>query len=478
MERRVVVTLCEGDLYRRMAEVSHPTISAYADRIGASFMVMDGEGAHSSPHWGKLRLRDLLNSYDRIVYVDTDVIIRDDAPDLFDEVPAGKLGVFDEAPFTDGRFVSMTETCRAFGVVLGERWDGVYFNSGVMVLSPLQRTLFESPPFENDSHFEQGYLNVKRVIDGIQIHPLHHKLNRMSCMDDKTGEARHDSFILHYAGHPFPESIPDLMSKDLEVWRENSPDYKFKRRIWVDVQGGLGDQVEAEPAIRFMRENIFKEDDMVVTAHWPRLFQHIDCPVHKHGEARVDWDGAPWHAVTLPGPETPQWSICSHMLCHSADYTSMAILHRTLPLEDKTIRLEVLQEDLEEVSSLVGDFPLEDSCLVHAGRHWQSKTFPSNWWQGVVDGLVSEGLRACLIGQDTTDGDRGFVPIEAREGVLDTRNRLSLGGLIAIISRGRCLVSNDSSPIHIAGAFGNWIVLIPSCKHPDHVLPYRNGTPY
>jgi ADP-heptose:LPS heptosyltransferase len=37
------------------------------------------------------------------------------------------------------------------------------------------------------------------------------------------------------------------------------------------------------------------------------------------------------------------------------------------------------------------------------------------------------------------------------------------------------LVSNDSAPVHIAGAFDNWIVLIPSCKHPDHVLPYRNG---
>jgi len=40
----------------------------------------------------------------------------------------------------------------------------------------------------------------------------------------------------------------------------------------------------------------------------------------------------------------------------------------------------------------------------------------------------------------------------------------------------KVVVSNDSSPIHIAGAFDNNIVLIPTCKHPDHLLPWRKGS--
>jgi ADP-heptose:LPS heptosyltransferase len=47
---------------------------------------------------------------------------------------------------------------------------------------------------------------------------------------------------------------------------------------------------------------------------------------------------------------------------------------------------------------------------------------------------------------------------------------------MSLISLTKVLVSNDSSPVHIAGAFDNWIVTIPTCKHPDHILPYRNGT--
>jgi ADP-heptose:LPS heptosyltransferase len=55
---------------------------------------------------------------------------------------------------------------------------------------------------------------------------------------------------------------------------------------------------------------------------------------------------------------------------------------------------------------------------------------------------------------------------------------LSLHELMAIIDMCPTLVSNDSAPIHIAGAFDNNIILIPTCKHPDHLLPWRNGSKY
>ena len=64
------------------------------------------------------------------------------------------------------------------------------------------------------------------------------------------------------------------------------------------------------------------------------------------------------------------------------------------------------------------------------------------------------------------------------EGVIDLRNLLNLRELITLISQAKLLISNDSAPVHIAEAFDNWIFLIPSCKHPDHILPYREGGQY
>ena len=111
---RLVVTIAVGESYRQMGEHTHPTMKKYADRIGADFLIID-ESAGSTPHWEKFQLFHLLNKYERIIYFDTDIIIRDDCPDLFDLVPDNRLGIFDEAPFTDGRSISMYEACQAYG---------------------------------------------------------------------------------------------------------------------------------------------------------------------------------------------------------------------------------------------------------------------------------------------------------------------------------------------------------------------------
>ncbi len=111
--------------------------------------------------------------------------------------------------------------------------------------------------------------------------------------------------------------------------------------------------------------------------------------------------------------------------------------------------------------------------LIHAGKWWPSKTLPLTWWQEIVDKL-SEKLTIGLIGK-TLSEEQGFQPVECPNDGFDFRDVTTLGELIALISLTKVLLTNDSSPLHIAGAFDNWIVTIPTCKHPDHILPFRNG---
>jgi ADP-heptose:LPS heptosyltransferase len=122
------------------------------------------------------------------------------------------------------------------------------------------------------------------------------------------------------------------------------------------------------------------------------------------------------------------------------------------------------------VKSITGDIDLSKLILVHPGKHWISKTFPVEYWQEIIDKL-SVKHKIAIIGKE--DQNRGTVPVKCPENGIDLRDRLELGGLIALISQAHVLISNDSAPVHLAGAFDNWIVLLPSCKHPDHVLSYR-----
>jgi hypothetical protein len=215
---------------------------------------------------------------------------------------------------------------------------------------------------------------------------------------------------------------------------------------------------------------LYKDDDVVVLTHWKELFDHLPVRVFTYPE----WNAKPKEDVpyfcvqSLPEPDSLQWFIVSHLLCHTVDYSSIAILKRELPLEDKRIKLEFSEQDLEKVKSLVP----ENFVIVHAGKHWRTKTFPVAWWNEVIDGILTKGKRVVLIGKEE-DG-RGTVAIDVKEGVTDLRDKLSLKELFALLSiKDSVLISNDSAPIHFAGAFDNKIILIPSCKHPDHVMPFR-----
>lgn len=471
MSKHLVLTIAVGEQYQQMAKFTHPTIKRYASRVCADFLSID-ESTTSTPHWEKFQIFHLLNQYERILYLDTDLIVRDDCPNLFDLVPPNKLGAFDEAPWTDSRTTTMYEACQQYDTTLPD-WDGRYYNSGVMVVSRCHKYLFKKPEKEEFNFYEQSYLNLKISKDEIPIHDLPYTFNRMICMDKFTGEERFASYIVHYAGVPNISIVLALIPKDIARWEEDSPDYEYQRHLYIEVQGGLGDQACAEPAIRFLKDQVYPGDDIVVATHFPELFKHLDLPVYEHGKFTPPPDTPYYSRVTLPGPSTVTWSVVSNLLCHTVDYVSMALLRRTLPLKDRVIKLETDFQDISSLLEVVGVRNLNDLVLVHMGRHWESKTFPASWWQSVVDGLVDASLPVCLIGKE--EETRGTVDIEVRDGVIDTRDLLDLRSLISLIAHAKVTLSNDSAPIHLAGAFDNHIILIPTCKHPDHILPYRDG---
>jgi lipopolysaccharide biosynthesis glycosyltransferase len=116
MNKYCVLTIAVGDDFQKMAKITHPTLKAYADRIGADFICVD-KNTCSTPHWEKfINIYKLLIKYERIIYLDTDLIVRDDCPSLFDIVPEAKIGMFNEMPFTTRREYSIMESCKDYDI--------------------------------------------------------------------------------------------------------------------------------------------------------------------------------------------------------------------------------------------------------------------------------------------------------------------------------------------------------------------------
>lgn len=475
-KKLAVVTIAMGEYYQKLAQITHPTLKKYAEKIGAEFIVIDKQKiSKTTPHWEKFQLYNLLNIYDRILFVDTDVIIREDAPDIFKHVPDEALGLFNEAPWTDRSKELLIDVCKSYDMKL-DNWDGKYYNTGVMVMSRCHKHLFLKPEKEIFNFYEQSYLNLIFASRKPDIFDIEYKFNRMCCLDRFLGDSRLDSYFVHYAGIPNQLLTLELAPRDIAQWKLDAPKYQYQKHILISVNGGLGDQISADPAIRFMKKYVYPDAHYTILCHWPRALEQLreyGMEIYEHGKWSPKNDTPYYNTISLPGPDTVNWMVVSNLMCHTVDYISMALLKRTLPFLDRTISLRYSEQEVQSLKEITGLTSLRNLVVFHAGTHWEAKTIPQDWWQKLADALQSKGITVCLVGK--SDDTRGVHDLIARDGMIDLRDRLSLGELISVIGEAKVLISNDSSPIHIAGAFDNHIILLPY-KHPDHTLPYRKGT--
>lgn len=487
-----IITIVVGPGTELIWEKTRPYFEAYADRLGADLIkmteipiiqrpVFEAEFSkkivryeqmplYPSPHWLKLAINHWLHKkYRRLIYLDADLIIRPDCPNLFEIVPEAKMGLFNEGDFTP-RAMALHDAKIKMGDLPG--WDGfTYYNTGVMVVSRFHRHVFNFPegpikplkfPFG-----EQTYLNHRIISRKVPVHELPWQLNRMSLMNKWLGISRLGSYIVHYAGVNNPEAAVTTIEKNGERWKADEPAYKYEPCVFIEVGGGLGDQVCAEPALRYLSEHLHPQAEIWALTTWPELFRHLK-NVKAFNKTPAIVRDAIFEIKTHPTAQTAMRKYVSHLFTHGVDYTSLGILKRTLPNELKTITLEVNETDREDVSGIEADI------LLHPGRGWPINTFPLEWWNKIIETL-SQYYRIAVIGKNVST-EHGVLDVVCPANGVDLRDKLTLGQLLAMLQKTWCLLTNDSAPVHLAGAFDNHIVLVPTCKHPDHLLPWRKGS--
>jgi lipopolysaccharide biosynthesis glycosyltransferase len=196
--KTAVVTLCIGKDFEGIAKFTHPTIKQYANRIGADFIVINSiKIGTERPHFEKFQLYSLLDKYNRIFYVDTDVIISPNCPNVFEIVPESMFGAFIES-----NFQKRDNLIEFIQKKLGRiHWKKTYFNSGVMVFSRKHKHIFNRYNGLNTAWGdtgEQTQLNYNLQKYQIPIFDIGIKFNNILNFNT---EGRFKSYILHYAGN-------------------------------------------------------------------------------------------------------------------------------------------------------------------------------------------------------------------------------------------------------------------------------------
>jgi hypothetical protein len=215
MEKRLVVTRCDSNA-ERLAKVTHPILECYAKAWNADFKILDHDEEwmtdYEMCHYRILKVGELLDDYDRILVIDTDVIIMPGCPNPFETVDPEKIGSIYED--VGSRMMPRLQVIGEIQDIHGNvGWESGYINTGVFVVSKKHKPIFRkiNGEFWTGFGYDDALLGYNIHKFGFEIQELSFKWNHMSMFSEpwNRNANRFNSYIIHYAG---AASFPDDQS--------------------------------------------------------------------------------------------------------------------------------------------------------------------------------------------------------------------------------------------------------------------------
>ena len=208
--KRALVTRADSGVSDWM-KITHPVMKRYAEKCKADFIVLCAPAPFTVPHhsgtpahyYRVAHIRDLLGCYDRILHLDTDMIINKNCPDIFDIVPENMIGAVREDVGTrqQDRQAQIIGIQREYGDI---GWRDGYINEGTFLVSRQHRDVF----LPHNGRYWTGWAGSQSQMSfnihkfNFEVYDLGYKWNHMTMFSEQwNGQPnRFDSHISHYAG--------------------------------------------------------------------------------------------------------------------------------------------------------------------------------------------------------------------------------------------------------------------------------------
>lgn len=215
---KLIIMRAPGKVNHKYAEITMPYAATYAKKCNADFLCIYNEHPDFPPKgYQKWALVNLLTQYDRILYIDADLIIRSNTPNLFDIVPYESFGAVNEYPLQD--------LSKEYPPI--DRYDDAkklrsdidfkfYINSGVYLFSKPHSFLFSDISDVKMMWGDQSHLSCMLNIHSKIFYELHTSFNYTK-MSEWSGFNKDEAYIIHYAGSwggKPTEEILEMMKKD------------------------------------------------------------------------------------------------------------------------------------------------------------------------------------------------------------------------------------------------------------------------
>jgi hypothetical protein len=204
---RAVVTVAAGPKGKELLAASGAHLRAYADWVGADFVVLDDyAGNPAYPPSCKFGMGRALDFYDRVAFLDADALTRPGCLNVFDLCDEHEIGFCDELPHLDrpgqrgiSRFLQFRRE-QGFKYVARPPW---YLNSGVMVWPARYKHLLAPPdfPIPATHHTAEQEIWGSRVLDSGARYRLMDPQANWQDWQHPDFESAPPEAILHWSSH-------------------------------------------------------------------------------------------------------------------------------------------------------------------------------------------------------------------------------------------------------------------------------------
>lgn len=215
-------------------EVTRENIILYANRCGADYIELTGDKAPEWPMSNKYRLKQVIEKYERTLYLDCDVVVKPDAPNIFQNSALDKVCFVDEWKIIKDSYENLfsgLQIERSKVILrypsLARNNRAIQPNGGVMLFPRDLAHRYSQPPgpYPKFWCFDQDYLLLNLEDDEFEIIDWRYNLE---FIDTDFWNKIEESYFVHLNGSkPISyriELLKRIVSKDYSPFIPPPPD--------------------------------------------------------------------------------------------------------------------------------------------------------------------------------------------------------------------------------------------------------------
>lgn len=233
MNKNCVITLGVHKSYRSyfgMRSLTAPRMKRYCKKYNLDFHIIENK-VYDHPAYNKLQLKNYIKDYDRILYLDMDVIIRNDAPNLFDIVPRDLLGIFNEEPLKICNCGQETIDLYYKYTQQHIKWNGEYYNTGVMLFNKQNICVLDDDlPCLEQLYADQGYINYQIQYKKVKCFDIGFAFNGLNNGVIHGKDRLMKAYFIHMNGCGTFENKSEFLKQEIERVEE------------IEKELGIGDK--------------------------------------------------------------------------------------------------------------------------------------------------------------------------------------------------------------------------------------------